>query len=385
MAGRESLGPARRAELLRPLAAVDARLAATRPGGIARQPAHTCYVPADRLRLHEARLWGDEALALLAGHAPDSAALASILGLELPDGSYDDVVRILHDRPVADLRVDLEDGYGRRPDEVEDAEISRSIGLLAQDPPVSYGVRVKSLEGSTAERSLRTVDRWLTGLHEAGLPPGIVTLPKVSAPEQVTVMVEALRQIEAELGSGRVALELQVETAEGVLDSSGRTTVPLLIAAGRGHVTGLHFGTYDFTAGLGVSPQDQRIDAPIADAAKDLLQLAAAGTGVAVSDGSSNILPVGDGVRHAWRTHARLVDRALARGLWQGWDLHPGQLVSRWAATSAFLRARLPEVTARLNSSHPYITEEPATRATLEALVRRASDLGIEHVPPSRR
>jgi citrate lyase beta subunit len=379
MAGRESLGPARRRELLAPLAAVDARLAATRPGRLARQPAHTCYVPADRLRLHESRVWGDEALALLDRYAPDSALLAAILGLELPERTYDDVVRLLRDRPVADLRVDLEDGYGTRSDDVEDAEITRCVALLAEGTPPSYGVRVKSLEGPTAGRSLRTLDLWLTALHDSGLAPGIVTLPKVSAPEQVTVAVEAISQIEAALGGQSVALELQVETAEGVLDSSGRATAPLLIAAGRGRVTALHFGTYDFTAALGLSPQDQRLDAPIADAAKDLLQLATAGTGIAVSDGSSNLLPVGGSadIERAWRTHGQLVNRALSRGLWQGWDLHPGQLVSRWAATSAFLRLRLPDVTARLDRARPQINEEPATLAMLEALVGRASELGI--------
>ncbi|BEP11861.1 aldolase/citrate lyase family protein [Acidothermaceae bacterium B102] len=377
-ASPESLGPDRRRQLLAPLAAVDARLAATRGHTTPLQPPHTCYVPADRLRKNEAWLWGDEALVLLHDHAPDNAALAGILDLHLPERTYDDVVRILRTQPVADLRVDLEDGYGIRVDEIEDGEVARCVALLAEAPPPSYGVRVKSLESHTAERSLRTLDLWLTALHQSGLGPGIITLPKVSAPEQVTVVVEALTQIEAALGSDRAALELQVESAEGVVDSAGRVTVPLLIAAGRGRVTGLHFGTYDFTAALGVSPQDQRIDAPIADAAKDLLQLAAAGTGVAVSDGSSNVLPVGDRVHDAWRTHARLVDRALTRGLWQGWDLHPGQLVSRWAATSAFLRTRLPEVTARLSSDRPHISEEPATRAMLESLVRRASSLGID-------
>src|SRR4051812_48958573 len=130
MAGRESLGPQRRRTLLAPLAAVDARLAHSRPGRAAEQPAHTCYVPADRLRHDEARLWGDEALALLSAHAPDSAALATVLGQDLPDATYDDVVRILRDQPVADLRVDLEDGYGQRGDDVEDAEIVRCVGLL---------------------------------------------------------------------------------------------------------------------------------------------------------------------------------------------------------------------------------------------------------------
>src|ERR1700712_2184040 len=135
MAGRESLGPARRTALLAPLAAVDARLAATRPGRTAQQPAHTCYVPADRLRPQESRRWGDDALDLLSRHAPDPPALAGILGRELPEHTYDDVVRILRERPVADLRVDLEDGYGRRGDDVEDAEIARCTAVLAADPP----------------------------------------------------------------------------------------------------------------------------------------------------------------------------------------------------------------------------------------------------------
>ena len=46
------------------------------------------------------------------------------------------------------------------------------------------------------------------------------------------------------------------------------------------------------------------------------MQVATAGTGVQVSDGSSNILPVGDhgAVLHAWTVQARLVWRALGAG-----------------------------------------------------------------------
>ena len=378
-ADRQSLGGAELAELLAPLRAADDRLAATYPGGVPVQPAHVCYVPADRLRTSEARHWGDEARALLDEHAPDATSLGAALGRQLPAGTFDDVLRLLAERPVHDLRVDLEDGYGRRPDAEEDAAVDRAVQLLAADPPPSYGLRVKPLEAGSAERSARTLDRWTTGLAAAGLAPGIVTLPKVQAPEQVEVVVRLLEVLEQRAGSGRAALELQVETAPAVVDAGGRITVPLLLAAGRGRVTGLHFGTYDYTAALGLSPREQALDAPVADAAKDLLQLSAAARGVAVSDGSTNVLPVGDRaqVHAAWALHGRLVERGTARGLWQGWDLHPGQLVSRWATLSAFFRERLPEVRARLAGTAVGVADEPATRAMLDAFVRRAAALGI--------
>ncbi len=377
--GEQSLPADEVAGLLAALRPADARLAARYPGGVPSQPAHTCYVPADLLRPHEARAWGEQALALLSEHAPDAATLAAALGRELPDGTYDDVVRLLAERPVHDLRVDLEDGYGVRPDADEDAAVDAAVAALAVGTPPSYGVRVKPLEEASAVRSVRTLDRWLTGLARAGLPPGIVTLPKVQAPEQVTVAVALLTALEARTGVGRVRLELQVETAAAVVDGDGHIAVPLLLAAGRGRVTGLHFGTYDYTAALGLAPQEQALDAPVADAAKDLLQLSAAATGVAVSDGSSNMLPVGDRrqVHAAWALHARLVERGTARGLWQGWDLHPGQLVSRWAVASAFLRERLPEVQVRLAGQLAGVAEEPATFRMLRAFTARADELGI--------
>ena len=80
------------------------------------------------------------------------------------------------------------------------------------------------------------------------------------------------------------------------------------------------------------------------------MQVAVAGTGARAVDGSTNVLPVGDRehVHAAWRLHAGLVRRALERGFYQGWDLHPAQLVTRYAATYAFFRAALPAAAARL-------------------------------------
>lgn len=375
-----TLGAEESERLLAPLADVDARLAADYPGGVPPQPAHTCYVPADRLRTGEAGLWGHEALELLDAHAADPDALDAALGVRLATGTYADVLRILRERPVADLRVDVEDGYGYRSDEEEDAAVRAAVLAIAADPPPSYGIRVKPFEGVAARRALRSLDLWVSGCTAAGIRPGIVTLPKIQDPTQVAVALAAAEALESRLGTGRMALEIQVETAAAVVDSRGRVSVPALIEAGGGRVTGLHFGTYDFTAALGLSPQEQALDAPPADAAKDLLQLAAAARGVAVSDGSSNLLPVGDRatVQAAWREHSRLVERALRRGLWQGWDLHPGQLVSRWATVVSFLRTRLPEAHDRLAGVRPDVADEPATVVMLRALLARAEELGLD-------
>ena len=120
-------------------------------------------------------------------------------------------------------------------------------------------------------------------------------------------------------------------------------------AAG-GRLTGLHYGTYDYSAALGIAAAHQASDHPAADLAKQLMQVAVAGTGAHAVDGSTNVLPVGptEAVHAAWRLHAGLVRRALERGFYQGWDLHPAQLVTRYAATYAFFRAALPAAAGRL-------------------------------------
>ena len=98
-----------------------------------------------------------------------------------------------------------------------------------------------------------------------------------------------------------------------------------MIHAAAGRCTGLHYGTYDYSASTGVSAEYQSMEHAVADYAKAVMQVAAAGTGVFVSDGSTNVLPIGDdaAVRRGWSLHARLVRRSLERGYYQGWDLHP--------------------------------------------------------------
>ena len=391
---RTSLPAGLRADLDTLLAPVDADLAHRYPGDPGtRQPVHTVYVTADQLTADTPRTWGDQALATLDAHAPDAAAFAAVLGLDahLADTVYARVRDKLHREPVEDLRIDFEDGYGTRPDDEEDAAAARAARLVAEGgargtwPPYT-GVRVKGMEAPVRARGLRTLDIFLTGLLTAGgLPPGLqLTLPKVSHPAQVAAFVRVLDSFEEVHGlpSGRIGFEIQIETSQAVLAADGTAAVARMIEAAAGRATGLHYGTYDYSAALGVSAAHQASDHPAADHAKAVMQVAAAGTGVRVCDGSSNVLPVGDTprVHHAWRLHHRLVRRALARAYYQGWDMHPGQLPTRYAAVFAFYRESLTDAAARLvayaRRTSGDILDEPATARALSTHLLRGVDCG---------
>jgi citrate lyase beta subunit len=376
------------------LAPVDADLARRYPGDPGtRQPVHTVYVPADEFTAATCREWGDRALAALDRHAPDAAAFAAVLGLpaELAEPVYTRVRAKLEREPVEDLRIDFEDGYGLRPDAEEDAHAVRAARLLAEahgdgTAPPYAGIRMKCLEAAVRRRGVRTLDLFLTTLAEHGPLPGglLLTLPKVTSADQVTAMVRLLEECEKALGlePGRLGFEIQVETSQAVLAADGTATVARMIHAAEGRATGLHYGTFDYSAALGVSAAHQSSDHPVADHAKAVMQVAAAGTGVRVSDGSTNVLPVGstEQVHEAWRLHHRLTRRALARAYHQGWDMHPGHLPTRYAAVFAFhlegfdrAADRLARYAARTAGD---VLDEPATARALAGFLLRGLDCG---------
>ncbi|MCU1604961.1 MAG: uncharacterized protein JWP46_1426 [Modestobacter sp.] len=366
-------------ELDRRLAPVDAARAAAYPGDSpARQPVHTCYVPADAVVPGLTGAWGAAALAALDEHGlPDLGLPADLVAGLLPR-----VRAKLAAEPVEDLRVDAEDGYLGGPD-AEDGDVRRAAAVLAAEPalPPFLGMRAKSLEGPTRRRGVRSLDLFLGGLAGTGRGRAVVTLPKVTAVEQVAAFLPVLDALEEEHGLA-LELELQVETPQAVLGADGRTTLAQMLHAGAGRVTGLHYGTYDYSASLGIAAAHQSSDHPAADAAKQAMQVAVAGTGARAVDGSTNVLPVGGtaAVHAAWRLHARLVRRALERGFYQGWDLHPAQLVTRYVATYAFFRAALPAAAARLDAYvHKVaggVLDEPATARALATVVLRGLDCG---------
>ncbi|HEX2203338.1 MAG TPA: hypothetical protein VHG91_08570 [Longimicrobium sp.] len=354
------------------------------PGdGSARQPVHTVYGGAHLFRADTARKLGTLALKAMEEHAPDAAALAEAVGIgdaALAGKVHARVAEKLRAEAVEDFRVDFEDGYGYRAGEEEDghavaAAREMAAGLAAGTLPPFVGIRVKPLTEEHAERAVRTLDLFLTTLLDAGggaLPRGfVVTLPKVTSGEQVDFLGDVLQSLEPRLGLpvGSLPVELMVETPQAVVGPDGRWGLPGLVRAGEGRVTGAHFGAYDYTAALGIAAAHQSLRHPACDFARAAMQASLAGTGVRLSDGATTLLPVaphraGEGaalsdaqaaenraaVHRAWRLHYEDVRHALAGGFYQGWDLHPAQLVSRYAAVFAFFLEGVDETAARLRN-----------------------------------
>jgi Malate synthase len=348
-----------------------------------RQPVHTVYGGAHLFKADGAAKLGALALRALEEYAPTAADLAEALGLsdELAGAVRERVAAKLRREPVEDFRADFEDGYGNRPDAEEDGHaesVAREMaaGLQAGTLPPFIGIRIKPFTEELRERSIRTLDLFVTTLvRETGgrLPDNfVVTLPKVAIPEQVAALADVFDLLEPALGlpAGSLKLEIMIETTAAILDASGRSALPLLPPAARGRCVAAHFGVYDYTASCDVTAAHQRMDHPACDFARDMMKVAYAGTGLWLSDGATNVLPVPphrpakDGppltpaqiaenraaVHRAWRLHARHTRTSLVNAFYQGWDLHPYQLVSRFAAVYAFFLEGLDAASDRLRN-----------------------------------
>jgi citrate lyase beta subunit len=395
-----SLGPAATRRLLGPVRRAGAAFARAYPGESGgRQPVHTVYGGAQLFRSDSVPRLGALALKAFSEHAPSPGAFAAAIGLQSPDGMppfefastiHARVKAKLEREPVEDFRIDFEDGYGNRPDAEEDgharaAALEVARGLKQDTLPPFIGIRVKPLSPELAERSLRTLDLFLTTLaHEARrLPRGfVVTLPKVTMPEQVQALVRALKVLESRnrLGPGALKLELMVETPQAILNGRGVAALPALVAAADGRCSGAHFGTYDYTAACRITAAHQTMTHPACEFAKQVMQVVLAGTGVQLSDGATNVMPVGPfraepggppltqeqqlknraAVHRAWQLHFEDVRSSLRNGYYQGWDLHPAQLVTRYAAVYSFFLEGLETASLRLRSF-----VEKAAQATL--------------------
>ena len=350
------------------------RIAAAFPGeGPGRQPVHTVYGGAQLFTSETSSRLGQLAIEFAGEWAATPADFEEVLGLDqaLADRVHRAVMSKLEREPVEDYRIDFEDGYGNRPDDEEDGHAvstAREMAAAMSHGGLSpfSGIRVKSMSGELHKRALRTTDRFITTLVEegGGVPDGFaVTVPKLQDLAQVEVMVEALGDLESRLGIDRIPMELMVETPQTVIGVDGTVGMRKWVEAGDGRVRGAHFGTYDYTASLNITAAHQAMDHPACDFARHALQVSLAGTGVWLSDGATNVMPIREDptvVQGAMRLHYDHIRHSLSHAYYQGWDLHPAQLVTRYAAVYAFFLEGLDAAGARLSNF-----VESAAKATL--------------------
>ncbi len=378
-----------------------------------RQPVHTVYGGAHLFKADSAQRLGTLARRSLDQFAPDFLIFAKALGLpgasQLPDQISDELSAQLETNPdgarqqnkpawlaltiykrvgekllrepVEDFRIDFEDGYGNRPDDEEDGHAAAAAsevadGITKGTLPPFIGIRIKPLSEELRERSFRTLEIFLgTLLDKTGgkLPGGfVVTLPKVTIPEQVSALADFFEVMEKEAGlaAGSLKLELMIETTQSIINDRGEINLPLLLAAARDRCSAAHFGTYDYTASCSITAAHQHMMHPACDFAKHMMQVSFAGTGVWLSDGATNIMPVAphrfvEGgprltseqidenravVHRSWKLHYDHIQQSLENAFYQGWDLHPAQLPTRYAAIYAFFLESLDAASERLKN-----------------------------------
>ena len=94
------------------------------------------------------------------------------------------------------------------------------------------------------------------------------------------------------LRDGALKFEIMVETPQTLFGADGSAAMPLMVNAGAGRVSAAHFGTYDYTALCGITAAWQQMRHPACDFARHIMQVSFGGTGIWLSDGATNILPV---------------------------------------------------------------------------------------------
>ena len=380
-----------------------------------RQAVHTVYGGANLFKSDTCIKMGEIALRSLRTYSPDFVTLARVLKFEgyedLPDDEkksdsyrieklvkkldkmneedrkkhpawlsytvYNKIIQKLQTEAVEDFRIDFEDGFGNRPDEEEDATAINAAGELAMgmnEKTISpfIGIRIKPFTEDLKSRGVRTMDIFLTTLLEktnGKLPDNfVVMLPKVTITEQVTTMVRFFEIIEKKnnLAPGTLKMETMVEATQIIMNEEGRNPLMKIIRAGEGRLIAAHFGTYDYTASCGITAKYQTMAHPVNDFAHHMTKVALGGTGIFLSDGATNVMPVaphrGDdltakqlkenrqSVHNAWRIGYNHTMHSLINGFYQGWDLNPAQLPMRYAATYNFFLSSITDATHRLKT-----------------------------------
>lgn len=283
---------------------------------------------------------------------PDLVTRAGVLALKTLDthgyplpllpGVEDRVREKLRTEAVEDFRIDFEDGYGVRSDTEEDehARVAGRLVAAGEGLPQRIGLRIRSLSGVTAARGLRTLELFLNGAARRLPADFVVTLPKIVEPREVSTLVRALD------GLPSVKVELMIETPQAMRN------IAAFVEAAEGRCVGAHFGAYDYMSSCGITFAGQTLLHPVCDFARATMQMQLADWGIDVVDGVTNLIPTGDStaVHAAWLGHAEAVRHALMSGIYQGWDIHPAQLVSRYATVFQFFAEFAESAASRLRN-----------------------------------
>jgi citrate lyase beta subunit len=370
-----------------------------------RQPVHTVYGGAHLFRADTCKRLGEISLQAMATYARDPFEFARAIGFAEVQGAhaelalryardpdelratnhsawlacavFERVQSKLRAEPIEDFRIDFEDGFGARPDAEEDSTAHAAaeqvaLGLAQNTLPAFLGIRIKSLGLEWTKRSARTLELFLSALlakTSGKLPENfVITLPKVSHPEQPRALVRMFDLLEKRhsLAPGTLRMELMVEITQALLGPDGSSPLPKLLDACEGRCFAAHFGTYDFTASCSITAAHQQMDHPMCDLAKGMMLLAYAGTGIFLSDGATNVMPVAPHsgaslsaaqlehnrrvVHSAWQLSHRHISHSLRGGFYQGWDLHPAQLPVRFASCYAFFLDGFAQAAERLRN-----------------------------------
>lgn len=356
-----------------------------------RQPVHTLYGGANLFKHDSAISLGKRALEIFETYAPDHASFGKVFGMDTTSGFsskvYNKVIAKLKTEAIEDVRIDFEDGYGNRSNAEEDetaqtAALEVARGMQEKTLSPFIGIRIKPFTEEMKERGLRTLDIFVTTLvKETGgkLPDNfVVMLPKVTIPEQPATLASFFDILEEELKleKGILKMEMMVETTQAIMSIDGTNPLFKFIKASRGRCIAMHFGTYDYTASCSITARYQEMDHPVCDFAHHMTKVALAHTGIWLSDGATNTMPIGphrgenltaaqmqentETVHRAWKKGYDHIRHSLWNGFYQGWDLNPAQFPMRYAAVYAFFLESYDDAVERLKTF-----VEKAARATL--------------------
>lgn len=380
-----------------------------------RNPVHVVYGGADRFSAETPAKLGKLALKSLETFAPNFVEFADAMWLKGCDTlrNYDDVIADLEfdlieneakvktenfpawlawtvynrtiekikREPIEDFRIDFEDGYGIRSDDEEDKHVllaSDQLALSFADNTITpfCGFRIKSFQPETYHRAVRTLELFLTNLLRKTnqvLPDNfVITLPKITKNQEVKILDTLLAEFEKqnELPRNSIKVELMIETPFAVKYSDK------LVKTANGRCIAAHFGAYDYTASYGITAVHQYLKHPVCDFARNMMQMNLSPLGIRLSDSVTTEMPIpvhkGENlspqqikenktiVHKAWRVHFNNVTHSLINGFYQSWDLHPAQLVARYAAVYSFFLESFESQAIRLKSFL-----DKATKATL--------------------